>query len=337
MSTQVILEFGSHSLKVHYRSRSSGIFRKIRYAWGLGHEVYQEGRISRQTTEQAVTTIEELRQKGVRPDSIHAIATGALRDAENGSEFLSRLQQNLGLSVRVITGREEASLLAEGYLERSRRLPALIGDIGGGSLELVYIGEDRTLLRDSLPLGAIRLHHFGADDAGDFDRELVARWIDDTLGEAFLVTADTVYCTGGTAKSIAKVLGQKVVGRDEVAGLENRVAREGPPSDLKPDRAEVFLPGLMVLHRLLLHTNADRLHYLKIPVGRMFMKRFADRIPARGTPQRKNYVLDNLRITSVFPRRDAVLSRPESAPPPEGGDEKKGADGPETPHPEERS
>ena len=305
MSSPVVLELGSHSLKVHYVSASSGILRKTRFAWDLGHEVYSTGRISRASAARAVATIEELRQKGIHPRAVLAIATGALRDATNSRDFVSLLEERLELKVRIISGREEASLLAQAYLETSDRLPALITDIGGGSLEFVYLGEDRTILRDSLPLGAIRLYHFGQRADGSFDEELVSSWIEDSFGEASLIRATEIHSTGGTAKAIAKSLDKSTATFDEVVELERKTRRDGPPGHLKPDRARVFLPGLLVLRKAMEHAGAERLTYLKAAIGRVFLQKYAGRLSVR-TRDARNDLLRDLRITQIYPRKSSI-------------------------------
>ena len=306
MSTSLVLEFGSHSLKVHYQSRTSGIFRKSRFPWDLGHEVYSNGRISSRTANRAIETLELLRKKGIEPRSVLAIATGALRDAENAKSFLAVLERKLGLKVRIISGREEASLLAQGYLAQSSDLPALIADIGGGSLELVYLGEDKTILRDSLPLGAIRVHHFGQDEKGVFRADVASGWIEDSFQDASVITADEIFCTGGTAKAIAKTFHRPTVTRDELAELEKRTEERGPPSHLKPDRAKVFLPGLIVLRKLVDHAQAQRLTHLKVPVGRIFLQKYAKRVPDSARSERRNNILQDLRITQIYNRQSVV-------------------------------
>lgn len=302
MSTPLILEFGSHSLKLHYQSRSSGVFRKTRFPWNLGHEVYTMGRISSGTARQAVETIQDLRQRGIHPRNLLAIATGALRDADNRDSFLKLVQDRLGLEVRVITGREEASLLALGYLKYSSKLPAMIADIGGGSLEIVYLGKDRTILRDSLPLGAIRLHHLGSEGDGDWNEPLVRDWIDSNFDEASMMTTDEVHATGGTVKAIFKTLEKSTFTDRDLEALEKQVRKKGPPAGLRPDRAEVFYPGLLVIRKLLHHSNARALTYIKISVGRIFLERFTTRLPPSSNQQRKRYMLQDLRITSIYPK-----------------------------------
>lgn len=337
--TPIILEFGSHSLKVHYQSRTSGVFRKVRFPWDLGHEVYSTGNISEKTVLKALSTIQELRGRGFHPRNLLAIATGALRDAENQKRFLKLLEEKLELEVRVISGREEASLLAHGYLQHSSQLPALITDIGGGSLEIVYLGADKTILRDSLPLGAIRLYHLGKEEkqgeaatGGEtqtWNYDLVAGWIENTFDEATVMTAGEVFSTGGTTKAVARVLEKSSFSREDLLELEQRVRRDGPPDLLAEDRARVFLPGVMVLRRLIEHTQAKTLSYLKLPAGRIFLMRLVNSWQQTSNPERKKFVLQDLRITTIYPK----VSTPGSGlvpPPPQapasgestGGDQK---------------
>ena len=137
-SSPVILELGSQSLKLHYQSPRSGVFRKARFSWDLGHEVYSNGSISQKTLRTALETIYDLRSRGFHPRNLLAIATGALRDARNRKVFIQQLEDKLGVEVRVISGQEEASLLAHGYLRSYKTLPALI--TAGSLLENVTSG-----------------------------------------------------------------------------------------------------------------------------------------------------------------------------------------------------
>ncbi|HEX2384563.1 MAG TPA: Ppx/GppA phosphatase family protein [Acidimicrobiales bacterium] len=97
---------------------------------------------------------------------LHAVATSAVREAENRSEFVRRARDEAGVPVSVISGAEEARLIRLGVLQA---VPAydqrhLLVDIGGGSSEFV-VGEGNEVLgARSLKLGAIRLtERFGLD------------------------------------------------------------------------------------------------------------------------------------------------------------------------------
>ena len=90
---------------------------------------------------------------------ITAVATCAVREAENGIEFVRRVRKETGVKPAVISGEEEARLTM-----RAVRLdlpascdPLLVVDIGGGSTEVVVANGDEIALAESLDLGAVRL------------------------------------------------------------------------------------------------------------------------------------------------------------------------------------
>ena len=252
-----VFELGAHSLKLH--SLKGGSVHTVKHSYCLGHEVYTTGRISETTTRKIVDVAREHERRGTI-----AIATSAVRDAENRMSFVRQLQTTLQIAVRVLTGWEEASLLATGYLAQSSKLPVMVVDIGGGSLELVFLNRTQTLLWDSLPLGAIRLYCRGLRN-GSSDP---THWIGTVFKKAAIVKSDEVYATGGTVAAIAKTLKRSTFSRRDLEALGRRVSTNGPPPELKPERARVFLPGLLLARKLLDFIGAERLNYLKISVGK---------------------------------------------------------------------
>jgi len=92
-------------------------------------------------------------------ERIEAVATSAVREARNGGEFLEEVARQTGLTARVVTGQEEARLIYLGVrhsMDLSDR-PALVVDVGGGSVELIVGNRDTMVQGQSLKLGAIRL------------------------------------------------------------------------------------------------------------------------------------------------------------------------------------
>jgi exopolyphosphatase/pppGpp-phosphohydrolase len=300
----LVLEFGSKSLKVHRRT-SKGDFEKVTVRWDLGHEVYREGRISGASRSRVAEVVRRLEVKGFRPAAMLAIATGAVRDAEDREEFGAFVRDTVGINLRILSGREEASLLAQGFLEVSRERPALVLDIGGGSLETVYLDDDRTVLRDSLPLGAIRLHYLGAA-AGGFDARLVEDHIDGILHEASVIQIPTLTGTGGPVKAVSKVLGTADMPLEALEALEEKVRREGPPDGLTEERKPIFLPGLMVLRQLMRHARAQVLRYLSIPIGRVFLERVLAGAQPGLSDSTNAKQIENIRITKIIPPRQGL-------------------------------
>jgi len=304
MSNFLVLELGSKSLKIH-RKGNSGCFEKVSVPWSLGHEVYREGQVSSSTRQRVSEVVQRLESRGFRKEGMLAIGTGAVRDAEDRESFIRFLEDRLKIGVRILTGREEASLLAQGFLAVSRKRPALVLDIGGGSLEMVYLDSDRTLLRDSLPLGAIRLHYLGFENNTSFNISLVEEFIEGVLKESSVIQIPVIHGTGGPLKAISRVLGESEISLPSLDSLEEQVRREGPPDSLSERRRPIFLPGVMVMRRLLRHCRAERLCYQAIPIGRIFLERFLGQTRPELPDGDNARLLTNLRITSLLRRKDS--------------------------------
>ena len=98
--------------------------------------------------------------RGFGASEIIALATAAVREADNGDDFVERVRQLADLDVRVISGQEEARLIFWGVMsgvDLPSRKNALLIDIGGGSTELSVGSHAGHLFLDSLRMGAIRL------------------------------------------------------------------------------------------------------------------------------------------------------------------------------------
>ena len=286
-----LVELGAQSMKFHFEV--SHKLKTARLSYALGHDVYATGEISVATIRGISETLESVVRDENPPDCM-CIATSAVRDARNG-KFLVREIRKLGLDVRVLTGLEETLLIAQGYVNRCRGIPALVADVGGGSVEVVYLNRNQTMLRDSLPLGAIRLHYIGRRGHATWSERQAEKWIETQLSKAALVVTDEVFGIGGTIKAIATTLGKRTFNRIELLELEARVRTHGTPVGLKRNRARVFPPGLLVTRKLLEFTRAERITYLKgVSVGRAFLQEYQRRPWSNGQ--------SFLRIISDLPR-----------------------------------
>jgi exopolyphosphatase / guanosine-5'-triphosphate,3'-diphosphate pyrophosphatase len=125
----------------------------------LGRGVDLSGRLAAEAIEAAcgavgpyLATLEEM-----GAEAVDAIATSAVRDAENGSAFIAELRERFALSARVLDGEEEARLTYLGATsETAPEVPTLVIDIGGGSTEMI-VGEGREIeFHTSLQAGVVR-------------------------------------------------------------------------------------------------------------------------------------------------------------------------------------
>jgi exopolyphosphatase/guanosine-5'-triphosphate,3'-diphosphate pyrophosphatase len=91
-------------------------------------------------------------------ERVLAIATSAIRDAENGEAFLGEIEWSYGFATRLLTGHDEALLTFRGVTSaRDLEAGSVIVDLGGGSTELVAGGPDGVRWHDSLDIGSVRL------------------------------------------------------------------------------------------------------------------------------------------------------------------------------------
>jgi exopolyphosphatase/guanosine-5'-triphosphate,3'-diphosphate pyrophosphatase len=167
----------------------------------LGRGVDLTGRLSAEAIEDACTaisgyiaTIEEL-----GAERVDAIATSAVRDAENGSAFVAELRERFALSPRVLDGEEEARLTYLGATaEHSPTEPTLVIDIGGGSTELIVgVGEEISF-HASMQAGVVRHseRHIASDPPTAAELEALAADVRGLIEEA---VGDGVETTGGIA------------------------------------------------------------------------------------------------------------------------------------------
>lgn len=134
----------------------------------LGHGVERTGRLDPARLERAVATIEEYRQiaadLGASP--ILLAATSAVRDAANGGELRDRIAAASGLTMEIVAGEREAALTFAGATAgQTLAGTLLVGDLGGGSLELIVARDGAPLSAVSLQLGSGRLteRHIASD------------------------------------------------------------------------------------------------------------------------------------------------------------------------------
>src|SRR5206468_7852858 len=87
-----------------------------------------------------------------------AIATSAIRDAENGEAFLGEIEWSYGFATRLLSGHEEALMTYRGVtFERQLEAGTVMIDIGGGSTEFIAGEPDGVRWHDSLDIGSVRL------------------------------------------------------------------------------------------------------------------------------------------------------------------------------------
>jgi exopolyphosphatase / guanosine-5'-triphosphate,3'-diphosphate pyrophosphatase len=238
----------------------------------LGAGLGTTGRLSDAAIERALQSLTRMRDQAVRrgAERIEAVATAAVREAANGAEFVDRVRRE-GIHVRVISPDAEADLAYRSAVYHFPGLgPALVVDIGGGSMELIGAIGDEIKLTTSLPLGAVRLTEMGLPlpKLREHIRNQLHRAVDESAWKNSRVIG-----SGGTFANLASMVEARredrnvgsIQGVRVTAGeLEQLLAalermtpeqrREVP--GLRPERADIIVAGLAAAAELLQLLNA---------------------------------------------------------------------------------
>src|SRR5687768_2952849 len=128
---------------------------------GLGRISFPSRRLTREAIDRAVTTLRRFQQaaQSRQCEKIVAAATSAVREAENGGDFIERVREELGLNIRVVSARDEARLIYLGVRHACDlgHKPHFVVDVGGGSVEFIVGDSERAALLESRKLGAARM------------------------------------------------------------------------------------------------------------------------------------------------------------------------------------
>lgn len=203
---QAIIDIGSNSIRlVVYGGppRIPATLFNEKVMAGLGRSLDATGAIPPQSIEAAARALARFKRLAdvMRVERLRTVATAAVRDASNGHMLLDRATQ-LGLDVELLSGEQEAEAAAMGVLSAIPDADGIVGDLGGGSLELTRVSGGRVLDRASFPLGVLRIAPLrgakGALDEMVADQLARAPWLNAAKGLP-------LYLVGGSWRALARV------------------------------------------------------------------------------------------------------------------------------------
>jgi exopolyphosphatase/guanosine-5'-triphosphate,3'-diphosphate pyrophosphatase len=200
-----IIDIGSNSVRLVVYSGATRIPSVIfneKVLAGLGKGVGETGAIAPEAEARALAALERfgllVRQMNVV--RTRTVATAAVREASNGALFLERVRR-LGLDPRILSGEEEGKRAGQGVLSAIPEADGIVGDLGGGSLELVEVAGGRVLRSASLPLGVLRLDALA--EKGNFAKR-VAKAVA-AAGFEGAGSGRPFYMVGGSWRALARL------------------------------------------------------------------------------------------------------------------------------------
>ena len=207
-SSVAVIDIGSNSVRLvvyEAMTRSLVTIFNEKSLCGLGREVQSTGLLAPDAVAKALTALRRFRAlcKIQRVGRVYAIATAACRDASNGPDFIAKAERICGAPIEILSGPREAKLSALGVISGVHKPDGIVGDLGGGSLELVDVRGNQVRGGVTLPLGSLALQDMSHKSIKQAERIVK----NELSGIARLKAGRgrTFYAVGGTWRSLARI------------------------------------------------------------------------------------------------------------------------------------
>jgi exopolyphosphatase/guanosine-5'-triphosphate,3'-diphosphate pyrophosphatase len=207
-SSVAVIDIGSNSVRlVVYESMTRSLITLFneKTLCGLGREVQTTGLLAPDAVAKALTSLRRFRAlcRVMKVGRVYAIATAACRDATNGPDFIAKAERICGVKIEILSGPREAKLSALGVISGIHKPDGIVGDLGGGSLELIDVQGNRVRSGVTLPLGSLALQ-----DLSHKSLKRAERIVRNDLSEVTQLKARrgrTFYAVGGTWRALARI------------------------------------------------------------------------------------------------------------------------------------
>lgn len=215
MNQIAVIDIGSNSVKLvlaKYDAYGFQIIDEIKESVRLGEGMDQNDYMKDNRMEKAMETLEMFVDlcEATNTLKIIAVATAAVRNASNGQDFIKRIKRELDLNVSILSGQEEAFYDYCGVVNSIDEKDALIIDIGGGSIEVIYMKDRQVKASHSFDFGAVTLS--AMFDLKNNIKEKSIKKLENFLKDAFDdlkwlkdTQVNTLIGVGGTIRNIAKI------------------------------------------------------------------------------------------------------------------------------------
>lgn len=203
-----VIDIGSNSIRLvvyDALSRAPVPLLNEKVLCALGRTLEKTGRLNPEGISIALANLRRFKHlaEAMEVARLLVLATAAVRDAADGAAFAAEVKRQVGLEVEIISGEEEARQSALGVLSGTPGAHGLMGDLGGGSLELVRLDRGAIAEQATTPLGPLRLA-----DASEGRLSAAARLVDrylESLPWLGQVQGATFYPVGGSWRALAKL------------------------------------------------------------------------------------------------------------------------------------
>jgi len=200
-----IIDVGSNSIRLVVYERASRaplpVFNE-KVLCGLARGLDATGRLNPEGVEMALANIDRFvtLAHNMKVTSLDLLATAAVRDAADGADFMRQLASRPGIVAHTVSGQDEARYSGYGVICGIPDADGVMGDLGGGSLELVSMSNGHLGASSTLPVGPLRLMSSGKGDPRKIVTDAIdgVRWLREEQGKVF-------YAVGGAWRSFARL------------------------------------------------------------------------------------------------------------------------------------
>jgi exopolyphosphatase/guanosine-5'-triphosphate,3'-diphosphate pyrophosphatase len=203
-----VIDIGSNSVRLvvyEAMARSLVTIFNEKALCGLGREVQSTGLLAPDAVAKALTSLRRFRAlcRIQKVGRVYAIATAACRDASNGADFIAKAERICGVPIEILSGPREAKLSALGVVSGIHNPDGIVGDLGGGSLELIDVHGGRLRSGVTLPLGSLALQDSSHKSLKRAERIVRSDLID--VAQLKAGRGRAFYAVGGTWRALARI------------------------------------------------------------------------------------------------------------------------------------
>ena len=201
-------------------------------------------------------------------DQISAVATSAMREAENSSSIIEKIKRKTGIDLKIISGKEEAKTILKAFelLEFNKQDPFIVIDVGGGSTEINIYEDGNNKSSKSFKIGTLRLLNKKVKQSHWKELE---QWMDDNISSS---RSYKIFGTGGNINKIHKILeGKKMqaINKEQIIQLRDLLLpidnyKRMHDFGIKPDRIDIIIPAMDIFLYILNKLDADSIIVPKI-------------------------------------------------------------------------
>lgn len=203
---RAIIDIGSNSIRLVVfdgPNRYPSVLFNEKVMAGLGRSLSEDGLLDEEAVEKTLRALKRFRMlaREMGVSKLRTVATAAVREARDGEAFLDKVKA-IGVEAELLSGKKEAEAAGLGVISALPDADGIVGDLGGGSLELIRVRNGQTEASISLPLGVLRIGAMRDQGEGALSTALGEmlrdqHWLEEGKGLPF-------YMVGGSWRALAR-------------------------------------------------------------------------------------------------------------------------------------